>query len=82
VRSVVVVVRHILADGAEEVTLIENDEVIEQLAPKGSDEALGVAHPVGTRLAGGRVRDLRLPVDGGRCPASFDGASPRGQDEV
>jgi hypothetical protein len=51
VRPVVVVVLHVLADGAEEVTLTEDDEVIEQLASKGPDETLGVAVRQGDRAA-------------------------------
>jgi hypothetical protein len=41
VRPVVVIILHVLADRAKQVTLTEDDEVIEQLASKGPNEALG-----------------------------------------
>lgn len=41
-RSVTIVVGDELALGAKEVPLTEDDEVIEQLAPQGPDEAFGV----------------------------------------
>ena len=56
VGPVVVVVTRIRAHGSEQVKLVEHDEVIDNLAPEGSDEPLDV-----TVLPSG-FREIRLGV--------------------
>jgi hypothetical protein len=80
VRAVVVVVGHILADGAEEVMLTHDDEVTEQLAAKGPDEAALRAVHWARRLVGyGTTGDTELA---GVYFKRSGKAPPRRRDEV